>query len=166
MFGFIWAGNGDRNAPDVRRGDRQIRSGLGVKGRVVHLRVHIPEENAVRVKESAGVISTLRQCLTTKRSLMNWKWSGIKWSWRNRGTENLPGEAEENYEIPLPGQSMTRQSSPTQNLLNTLSSRPVITANIARTVLEDIWGGAGRGLLRSSSLSQEGGVVQLALSGT
>jgi hypothetical protein len=37
---------------------------------------------------------------------------------------------------------------------------------IARTVLEDIWGGARRGLLRSSSLSQESGVVQLALRGT
>jgi hypothetical protein len=37
---------------------------------------------------------------------------------------------------------------------------------IARTVLEDIWGGARRGLLRSSSLSQESSVVQLALRGT
>jgi hypothetical protein len=35
-----------------------------------------------------------------------------------------------------------------------------------RTFLEDIWGGARRGLLRSSSLSQESGVVQLALRGT
>jgi hypothetical protein len=35
-----------------------------------------------------------------------------------------------------------------------------------RTFLERIWGGARRGLLRSSSLSQEGGVVQLALRGT
>jgi hypothetical protein len=38
--------------------------------------------------------------------------------------------------------------------------------SIARTVLEDIWGGARRGLLRSSSLSQESSVVQLALRGT
>jgi hypothetical protein len=37
---------------------------------------------------------------------------------------------------------------------------------IARTVLEDIWGGARQGLLRSSSLSQESSVVQLALRGT
>jgi hypothetical protein len=37
---------------------------------------------------------------------------------------------------------------------------------IARTVLEDIWGGAMRGLLRWSSLSQESSVVQLALRGT
>jgi hypothetical protein len=37
---------------------------------------------------------------------------------------------------------------------------------IARTVLEDIWGGARRGLLRSSSLSEESSVVQLALRGT
>jgi hypothetical protein len=37
---------------------------------------------------------------------------------------------------------------------------------IRRTFLEDIWGGARRGLLKSSSLSQEGGVVQLALRGT
>jgi hypothetical protein len=37
---------------------------------------------------------------------------------------------------------------------------------IRRTFLEDIWGGARRGLLRSSSLSQEGCVVQLALRGT
>jgi hypothetical protein len=37
---------------------------------------------------------------------------------------------------------------------------------IARTVLEDIWGGVRRGLLRSSSLSQESSVVQLALRGT
>jgi hypothetical protein len=37
---------------------------------------------------------------------------------------------------------------------------------IRRTFLEDIWGGARRGLLRSSSLSQEGGGVQLALRGT
>jgi hypothetical protein len=34
------------------------------------------------------------------------------------------------------------------------------------TFLEDVWGGARRGLLKSSSLSQEGGVVQLALRGT
>jgi hypothetical protein len=34
------------------------------------------------------------------------------------------------------------------------------------TFLEDIWGGAWRNLLRSSSLSQEGGVVQYALRGT
>jgi hypothetical protein len=40
------------------------------------------------------------------------------------------------------------------------------TEIIARTVLEDIWGGARRGLLRSSSLSQESSVVQLALRGT
>jgi hypothetical protein len=37
---------------------------------------------------------------------------------------------------------------------------------IARTVLEDIWGGARRSLWRSSSLSQESGFVQLALRGT
>jgi hypothetical protein len=37
---------------------------------------------------------------------------------------------------------------------------------IRRTFLEDIWGGARRGLLRSSSLSQDSGVVQLALRGT
>jgi hypothetical protein len=41
-----------------------------------------------------------------------------------------------------------------------------VPATIARTGLEDIWGGARRGLLRSSSLSQESGVVQLALRGT
>jgi hypothetical protein len=35
-----------------------------------------------------------------------------------------------------------------------------------RTFLEDVCGGARRGLLRSSSLSQESGVVQLALRGT
>jgi hypothetical protein len=43
---------------------------------------------------------------------------------------------------------------------------PIVQISIRRTFLEDIWGGAGRGLLRSSSLSQEGGVVQLALRGT
>jgi hypothetical protein len=46
---------------------------------------------------------------------------------------------------------------------------PYLHQNIAikaRTLLEDFWGGARRGLLRSSSLSQEGGVVQLALRGT
>jgi hypothetical protein len=37
---------------------------------------------------------------------------------------------------------------------------------IARMVLEDIWGEARRGLLRSSSLSQESSVVQLALRST
>jgi hypothetical protein len=37
---------------------------------------------------------------------------------------------------------------------------------VRRTFLEDICGGARRGLLRSSSLSQESGVVQLALRGT
>jgi hypothetical protein len=37
------------------------------------------------------------------------------------------------------------------------------TTTIRHTFLEDIWGGARRGLLRSSSLSQEGGVVQLVL---
>jgi hypothetical protein len=37
---------------------------------------------------------------------------------------------------------------------------------IASTVLEDIWGGAWRGLLRSSSLSQESSVVQFVLRGT
>jgi hypothetical protein len=41
-----------------------------------------------------------------------------------------------------------------------------IVTTIALTVLEDIWGGARRGLLRSSSLSQESSVVQLALRGT
>jgi hypothetical protein len=53
----------------------------------------------------------------------------------------------------------------------TLSFQPhygpgVDSASMRRTVLEDIWGGARRGLLRSSSLSQEGGVVQLALRGS
>jgi hypothetical protein len=41
-----------------------------------------------------------------------------------------------------------------------------VGATIRRTFLEDIRGGARRGLLRSSSLSQESGVVQLALRGT
>jgi hypothetical protein len=44
-------------------------------------------------------------------------------------------------------------------------SYPQVTISIRRMFLEDIWGGARRGLLRSSSPSQEGGVVQLALRG-
>jgi hypothetical protein len=41
----------------------------------------------------------------------------------------------------------------------------IVQSAIARTVLEDIWDGARRGLLRSSSLTQESSVIQLALRG-
>jgi hypothetical protein len=54
----------------------------------------------------------------------------------------------------------------TYNILNMHLKGKAVTVPIRRTFLEDIWGGAKRGLLRSSSLSKEGGVVQLALRGT
>jgi hypothetical protein len=49
---------------------------------------------------------------------------------------------------------------------NLQKKRYLVQLSIRSTFLEDIWGGARRGLLRSSSLSQESGVVQLALRGT
>jgi hypothetical protein len=53
-------------------------------------------------------------------------------------------------------------SSPNLRVIWVIKLRTIIR----RTFLEDIWGGARRGLLRSSSLSQDSGVVQLALRGT
>jgi hypothetical protein len=66
----------------------------------------------------------------------------------------------------IPSRKRVRQLFTYTDYITDFILQTWVIMTIRRTILEDIWGGARRGLLRSSSLSQEGGVLQLALRGT